>query len=119
MPVLSNIKTIGVNDSIPIKSYSVNYSNRPLNIDGKLSDQAWKKAAWTDLFVDIEGDVKPKPLFDTRVKMLWDSQYLYIAANIKEPHLWATLLNHDDIILETMILKYLLIQIMTKINISK
>ena len=30
--------------------------------------------------------------------MLWDSQYLYIAADLKEPHLWATLLNHDDII---------------------
>ena len=94
----SKANTQSIEDSTTIKSYSINYTTRALNIDGKLNDQAWKKAAWTDLFVDIEGNIKPKPLFDTRVKMLWDSQYLYIAANLKEPHLWATLLNHDDII---------------------
>lgn len=85
-------------DSTTIKSYSVNYTNRHLNIDGKFNESAWKKAAWSDLFMDIEGVEKPNPLFDTRVKMLWDSAYLYIAADLKEPHLWATLLKHDDII---------------------
>lgn len=98
LPVLSNINWSTSNDTTPVKSYTVNYTSHALKIDGKINELAWKKASWSDLFVDIEGDKKPKPLFDTRVKMLWDSQYLYIAADIEEPHLWATLLNHDDII---------------------
>ena len=36
-----------IEDSTTIKSYSVNYTTRALNIDGKLNDQACKKAAWT------------------------------------------------------------------------
>ena len=29
------------------------------------------------------------------VKMLWDEQYFYIAAELEEPHVWATLRQHD------------------------
>jgi hypothetical protein len=67
-------------------------------IDGKLDDEAWQAAAWTDAFVDIEGDRKPRPRFRTRVKMLWDDAYLYIAAELEEPHVWATLTQHDSVI---------------------
>jgi hypothetical protein len=49
-------------------------------------------------FEDIEGASKPKPSFSTTVKMMWDSQYLYIGAVLEEPHLWGTLKKHDDII---------------------
>lgn len=98
LPLLSSVSAPRPSDTVSVKSYVVNYTSQGLKIDGKINDPAWKNATWTDMFVDIEGDKKPKPLFDTRVKMLWDSQYLYIAANLEEPHLWATLLNHDDII---------------------
>ena len=67
-------------------------------IDGRLDDPAWQRAAWTDLFVDIEGDARPKPRFDTRVKMLWDDAFFYIGADLTEPHLWATLREHDSVI---------------------
>lgn len=67
-------------------------------IDGDLKDAAWEAAPWTDAFVDIEGDKKPKPRFRTRVKMLWDDEALYIAAEMEEPHLWANLKEHDSII---------------------
>jgi transglutaminase-like putative cysteine protease len=30
--------------------------------------------------------------------MLWDDDYLYIAAELTEPHVWATLTNHDAVI---------------------
>jgi hypothetical protein len=70
----------------------------PVTIDGDLKDAAWDAAPWSDAFVDIEGDKKPKPRFRTRVKMLYDDEALYIAAELEEPHLWATLKNHDDII---------------------
>ncbi len=67
-------------------------------IDGILTEPSWQKAAWTDNFVDIEGSKKPLPRFRTRAKMLWDSTYLYIAAELEEPDVWATLTQRDTVI---------------------
>ena len=67
-------------------------------IDGDLSDDAWKAAPWSDDFVDIEGDKKPKPKLRTRMKMMWDAEALYIAAELEEPHVWGTLKEHDSVI---------------------
>jgi hypothetical protein len=58
----------------------------------------WQNVAWTEDFLDIEGNTKPIPLHRTRVKMQWDAQYLYILAELEEPNIWATLLQHDTII---------------------
>src|SRR5262249_16446424 len=73
-------------------------AEKPIKIDGKLDDPAWDAAPWSDDFVDIEGDAKPKPRWKTRMKMLWDDECLYIAAEMEEPHLWATLTEHDSVI---------------------
>jgi hypothetical protein len=70
----------------------------PISIDGRLDDPAWRTAAWTADFVDIEGPAKPRPRFRTRAKMLWDDEYFYIAAELEEPHVWATLTAHDSVI---------------------
>jgi hypothetical protein len=67
-------------------------------IDGKLDEAGWQQATWTNDFKDIEGDAKPTPPLRTRVKMMWDQQYLYIAATLQEPHIWGTLVDHDAII---------------------
>src|SRR5262245_54526853 len=80
------------------KGYVCYRALTPITIDGDLKDAAWAAAPWTDAFVDIEGDKKPKPQFRTRVKMLWDDEALYIAAELEEPHIWATLKEHDSII---------------------
>ncbi len=69
-----------------------------LKIDGQLRESAWNEAPTTALFVDIEGDRKPRPQFATRVKMLWDDRYLYIAAEMEEPHVSATLTKRDSVI---------------------
>ncbi|MEL7832672.1 carbohydrate-binding family 9-like protein [Fodinibius sp. Rm-B-1B1-1] len=69
-----------------------------LKIDGRLEEHSWKKVNWTDSFLDIEGETAEQPRYDTKVKMLWDDQYFYIAANIEEPNLWATLDERDAII---------------------
>lgn len=70
----------------------------PLAIDGRLDEPSWRKAEWTDDFVDIEGSLKPKPRFRTRAKMLWDDDYFYIGAELEEPAVWATLTKRDSII---------------------
>lgn len=67
-------------------------------MNGRLDDPVWKLAEWTEEFVDIQGDAKPKPRFLTRAKMLWDDDHFYIAADMEEPHVWATLTEHDSVI---------------------
>jgi len=80
------------------KGYVCHRTATPIVMDGKLDDPAWQAAAWTDDFVDIEGDLKPKPRFRTRAKMCWDDQFFYVAADMAEPHVWGTLTEHDSII---------------------
>lgn len=69
-----------------------------LKMDGHLQEESWQSAVWTHDFVDIEGDLQEPPHLRTRAKMLWDSQYLYIAAEMEEPAVWATLKERDAII---------------------
>ncbi|MBL8065548.1 MAG: carbohydrate-binding family 9-like protein [Chthonomonadaceae bacterium] len=80
------------------RGYVCRKTDRPLNLSGKLDDPLWSLAEWTDDFVDIEGDKKPKPLFKTKVKMLWDDTYFYIGAELEEPNVWANLTEHDSVI---------------------
>jgi hypothetical protein len=80
--------------------YLCHHTATPIVVDGKLDDPAWVGAPWTGDFRDIQGGDKPQPRFRTRAKMLWDDNYLYIAAEIQEPHVWATLTNHDCVIFE-------------------
>jgi hypothetical protein len=72
----------------------------PIRVDGSLSDAAWRNAPWSEPFVDIEGDIRPRPWFTTRVKLLWDDRFLYIGAELEEPHVWATLTKRDSVIFQ-------------------
>ncbi len=80
------------------KSYVCYLTNDSIKIDGNINEIVWQKAEWTDLFQDIEGDIKPKPEFETKVKMLWDNKYLYFAVEIEEPNIWATLTKRESVI---------------------
>jgi hypothetical protein len=84
--------------SFPPKSYRCVYATSPVKMDGKLDDGVWLLASWSDDFVDIQGPELPAPRYRTRMKMLWDDTYLYIGALMEEPHVWASLRNHDDIV---------------------
>jgi hypothetical protein len=79
------------------KNYIVYKTDKPLVIDGMLEEDAWQKAVWTDTFIDIEGKAKPEPRFKTKAKMLWDDNYLYVAAQLEEPDIWAKLRERDTI----------------------
>ena len=79
-------------------SYVCQWTIDPIEIDGKINEINWKKAPWTESFVDIEGNIKPKPYYRTRAKMLWDEQYFYIAAELMEENLWATYDQRDAVI---------------------
>lgn len=80
------------------KVYICKQTKRDVLFTGNLEDENWKLASWTEPFQDIEGPAKPSPQYQTRVKMMWDQNYFYIAAKLQEPHLWATLKEHDSVI---------------------
>ncbi len=69
-----------------------------LTIDGKLVEDAWSKAPWSDPFIDIEGDRRPH--LATRVKMLWDEESFYFGAELEETDVWATLTERDAVIFQ-------------------
>ena len=84
--------------AITPKGYVCRRANGPITIDGRGSSPAWQAAAWTDDFVDIQGNARPAPRFRTRVKMLWDEQNLYVLAEMQEPHVWATITEKNKVI---------------------
>jgi hypothetical protein len=80
------------------RSYVCYKISDSLNIDGKPDEQSWQQVTWSDKFLDIEGRSKPVPRYETRVKMLWDENYFYVAARLEDPHVWATLTQRDTVI---------------------
>ena len=81
-----------------VRAYHSPRAPIPPIIDGDLTDPAWQPAPWTDPFVDIRGGDWPAPAWTTRAKIAWDDAHLYIAAELEEPHLWATLAERDAIL---------------------
>jgi hypothetical protein len=87
---------------VPIPPHPRGYvcyrASGPITVDGRMEEASWQAVPWSEPFVDIEGDIKPTPRFRTRMKMLWDNEYLYVGAELEEPHVWATLTKHDSVI---------------------
>jgi len=91
------IMQIDVSKDIVIpKHYIVSKTKDAIKIDGLVDEPSWKNAKFTDYFIDIEGVKKPK--YNTRLKMLWDTNNLYVYAELKEPHIWADLKQRDTVI---------------------
>lgn len=82
----------------PVRGYVTYRTTEAIAIDGEANEQAWQAAQWSKDFVDIEGDKKPAPKYRTRMKMLWDDQYLYALAEMEEPHIWCYFDERDQIV---------------------
>lgn len=80
------------------KKYICRKAPSALELNGDLDKPFWSGAEWTCDFNDIEGDIRPKPRFRTRAKMLWDNENLYIGAELYGNEIWAHVQNRDDII---------------------
>lgn len=68
-----------------------------LILDGNIEKAFWKNVPFTDLFVDISGPSFPKPRYDTRAKICWDEENLYIAARLDGDEIWANIQDRDSV----------------------
>jgi len=76
------------------KRYIVRKISKPLKLDGKLDEQAWKDAPSTGLFVNtLTGGAADHK---TEAKMLWDDKNLYVAFDNADTDVWSTLTKRDD-----------------------
>ena len=97
-PSLSEIRHPKGVDFPPVKEseitqYTACRTSGPIQLDGKLAEASWAEAKASSAFVDL---VSGKPtLHDTRVKILWDDQYLYVGYEIEEPNVQAKFLKRD------------------------
>ncbi|SFE36128.1 Carbohydrate family 9 binding domain-like [Thermophagus xiamenensis] len=80
------------------RSYVCYKVSSPIVVDGKLNEEAWQLVPWTEPFMDIRGGNFPAPPFETKVKILWDNNFLYIAAQLEEPHVHAYITQRDAVI---------------------
>lgn len=80
------------------KTYQCKKIKEKVVIDGDLTKAVWENAQWSELFEDIEGDLKPKPRFETRMKMLWDDEALYVGAELLGNEIWGNITERDAVI---------------------
>ena len=81
--------------------YAARYTKRPIAIDGEVeADEAWREVPFTMPFVDITGNKSEVPRLSTRAKMRWDEHFLYVAAELEEPHVCANVTKHDEVIFQ-------------------
>lgn len=77
----------------PLKRYLASKTAKPIKIDGKLDEPAWKTAPSTGAFVDtLSGN--PSPL-ETTAKILWDKDNLYFAFENVDTDAWSQLTERD------------------------
>lgn len=65
-----------------------------IEIDGDLTKPVWQAAEPSNAFVDIV--TGQKAWFDTRVRLLWDDNYLYFGFTAEETDVWGTFTERDS-----------------------
>jgi hypothetical protein len=83
-------------DQVKVAEYVCLKTPVPLEINGRLDKEVWKKAPQSPRFVDL---VTGQPAFlDTRIAALWDEQYFYLAFWVEEPDVRAQFTERDSFI---------------------
>lgn len=81
-------------DKLPkVATYTAYRTGGPVTLDGKLEEPVWKQAPWSTPFVHL---ITGEPgFFPTRCAVVWDDEYLYVAFDVPETYVRATLTQHD------------------------
>ena len=92
--VLAATVPVQLKEPPALKRYLARKTSKPIKIDGKLDEAAWKTAPSTGPFVNTMTGETLKP--NTEAKLLWDAQNLYIAFENTDPDVWGTLTDRDS-----------------------
>ena len=77
--------------------YVIYHATDSITIDGDINEKAWQDAKWLDSFIDHQYPYAPLPWKTTRVKMIYDDNYVYVAAQLQEENVWGHLTKRDTI----------------------
>jgi len=78
----------------PVADYECLRVDETIRIDGKLSEAAWQRVRWSEPFVKM--DTGEEVSLETRVALLWDDNYLYVAFRYEDHEIWGTHVEHHD-----------------------
>jgi len=83
------------NTSLPaIPTYTCKRAAGKIDVDGRLDEEAWSRAQWSEPFGRINnGNPDGR---DTRVAMLWDDTYLYGAYRVEDFDIRGTMSRHHE-----------------------
>ena len=77
-----------------IPHYTAYRTSSAPRIDGKLDEEIWNAVIKSTRFRDLVSGAET--LYDTRVAVVWDEEYLYVGYWIEEPKLQASLTERDS-----------------------
>ena len=88
--ILSSANSLDCSFAASYPKHTVAYKlDSTIDIDGKLDEAGWAEVGWSEEFVDISTTEVPR--LKTRMKMRWDEDWLYVAAELEETQIWANI----------------------------
>ncbi len=82
----------GQEKKLPI--YQVRLTSAPIKVDGRLDDDAWKKASFVGDFVNNSDGSRSD--YKTDAKVLYDDNYIYFAFRCVDDNIWSTMKRRDE-----------------------
>ena len=71
--------------------------DRPLDLTAAAPDPLWNTLPWSEPFVDITGEARLAPRHETRMRMAYCTNFLYVQARLEEPHVWGTITRDNEV----------------------
>jgi len=65
-------------------NYTVYKADEKIVLDGKDNEKVWGKIPWSEPFSDIEGAGGTRFPYTSRLKLLWDNDFLYVFLKMEE-----------------------------------
>ena len=90
---VARLKVTGAGKVEKPQSYVVHKAAEPIVIDGRADEAAWQRAPESPVFSTAEGS--PAIDGDTRARLLWDEQNLYVFVSAKDRDVYSQYKNHD------------------------
>jgi hypothetical protein len=84
-------------------NYTVFKTDENIVLDGKDNEKAWGKVPWSEPFSDIEGAGGTRFPYVSKLKLLWDNDFLYVCLRMEEDALWAVHRTTDQVFHENVI----------------